>query len=326
MKADVLRLLRENAKGMTAEQIATVLGVSVAAVKTVIRQLVAEGYDIDKEDGAGYRLISYPEVITAAEIMSRVRTQWAGKKVYYRNETESTNEDARELAEEGMEHGALVVAKHQTGGKGRRGRSWECESGNSVAMSLLLHPEFSPEKAPMLTLLTALSVAEVLEKLTEADIKIKWPNDILINRKKVCGILTEMRAEEGVIDHVVVGVGINVNQNGMPEEIAGFATSLLMEMGQRYGRADIMVAIMEYFEGYYDDFLEHLDLSAVVDAYDSYLINRGAQVKVLDPQGEYTGTAQGINDYGELIVQKDDGTFARVSSGEVSVRGIYGYV
>lgn len=325
MKADVLRLLRENAKGMTAEQIAALLDVSVAAVKTVIRQLVAEGYDIEKEE-AGYRLNSYPEVITAAEIMSRVRTQWAGKKVYYRNETESTNDDAKELAAEGMEHGALVVAKNQTGGKGRRGRSWETESGNSVAMSLLLRPEFSPDKAPMLTLLMALSVAEVLEKLTEADIKIKWPNDILINKKKVCGILTEMNAENGAVDHVVVGVGINVNQNGLPEEIAGFATSLLMEMGQRYGRADIMVAIMEYFEGYYEAFLEHLDLSAVVDAYDSYLINRGAQVKVLDPQGEYTGTAQGVNDYGELIVQKDDGSFVRVSSGEVSVRGIYGYV
>lgn len=326
MKADILRMLREEKDGIVPKNIEKKFGVSTGAISMVLKQLLAEGYDIEKDENGVYHLNSYPEVITAAELMSRMQTSWAGRKVYYRKETLSTNLDALELAEEGMEHGSLVVAQHQTEGKGRRGRSWDSPAGTSIAMSLLLKPEVESKKASMITLLMALSVADVLQKLTEVDIKIKWPNDILINKKKVCGILTEMNIKEGSDYQVVVGVGINVNQNELPEEIAPIATSLLMEKGQRYGRADIIVAIMDYFEYYYGVFSESGDLSNIVGLYDGYLINRNEKVKVLDPKGEYTGTALGINDYGELIVQKEDGKFTRVSSGEVSVRGIYGYV
>lgn len=326
MKADVLRMLRNEKDYVSGQDICDKLQVSRTAVWKVMKQLQAEGYDIEAVNNKGYHLNSYPEIMTAPELMSRMTTDWAGRKVYYRRETESTNEDAKYLAEEGKDHGSLVVAECQTGGKGRRGRQWESPKGTSISMSLLLRPEFAPNKASMITLLMALSVADVLSKLTELDVKIKWPNDVLINKKKVCGILTEMDTEPDCIHYVVVGVGINVNVNAFPEEIADVATSLMIEKGDRYGRADIIVAIMEYFEYYYDIFTQTKDLSDVVGLYDGYLINRNEKVKVLDPKGEYTGTATGINDFGELIVQKDDGKYVRVASGEVSVRGVYGYV
>lgn len=326
MKADVLRMIRTCQDYVSGQEICEKLGVSRTAVWKVIKQLQNEGYDIEGVNNKGYRLVSYPETISAAELMSRVTTEWAGTRVSYRRVTESTNEDAKDFAEEGREHGFLVVADEQTGGKGRRGRAWNSPAGTSISFSLLLRPDFEPNKASMLTLVMAVAVAEVLSKLTELDVKIKWPNDILINKKKVCGILTEMDAEMDYIHNVIIGVGINVNNNSFPEEIADIATSVCVEKGEKVSRADIILGIMDYFEFYYGEFVKNGDLSVFVDLYDSYLINRNEKVKVLDPKGEYTGTANGINDYGELIVQKDNGDFARVSSGEVSVRGVYGYV
>lgn len=326
MKSEVLRLIRNAKDGIMPVDICRELNISRAALNQVLRQLEAEGYDIDEVEGKGLMMYSYPEIISSAEIMSRMETKWCGKQVYYRKETGSTNEDAIELAEEGKEHGTVVVTELQTSGRGRLGRSWESPKGECIAMSLILRPNVSPDKASMITLVMALAVADVCAKLTDMDVKIKWPNDVVVNKKKVCGILTQMSSKPGKIDHVVVGVGINVNVNNFPPEIADTATSLLIETGNRHGRADIIVAILDYFEYYYDIFESTEDVSCLVSLYDGYLANKDAEVRVLDPKGEYTGTAQGINDFGELIVQKEDGSFTRVSSGEVSVRGLYGYV
>ena len=178
----------------------------------------------------------------------------------------------------------------------------------------------------MITLVMALAVADVLSKLTEETVKIKWPNDILVNNKKVCGILTQMDTKPDKVNYVIVGVGINVNNCIFSPEVSKIASSLLNETGNKYSRADIIIGIMDHFEYYYDMFEEIGDLSFMVSMYDGYLVNKDKEVRVLDPKGEFTGTADGINDYGELIVQKEDGSFTRVDSGEVSVRGIYGYV
>lgn len=326
MKAELLRMLRNSKDYISGQELCESFGVSRTAVWKVIKQLQAEGYDIEAITNKGYKLISYPEILSGCELMSRMNAQWAGRKVYFRKECESTNEDAKYLGDEGMDHGSLVVAQTQTGGKGRRGRSWDSPLGTSISMSLLLRPDFAPNQASMLTLLMAISVAEVISKSCDLDVMIKWPNDILVNRKKVCGILTEMNAEMDYINYVVIGVGINVNQKELPEELAEIATSLLMEKGERVDRNDLILNIMEYFEYYYDIFVENGDVSAFVELYDGYLINRNETVRVLDPKGEYTGIAQGINDRGELIVKREDGSIARVYSGEVSVRGVYGYV
>ena len=327
VKAEILKELRNTKGYISGQEISDKLGVSRTAVWKVIQQLEVEGYDIEAVTNKGYHLISYPEILASGELMSRMTTLWAGKRVYFHKETESTNEDAKYLAEEGMEHGSLVVADTQTGGKGRRGRTWVSPAGESISMSLLLRPDFLPDKAPMLTLLMAISVAEVISGLhRELDVKIKWPNDVLVNNKKVCGILTEMSAEPDYIHHVIVGVGINANQNFFPEELQDIATSLRIEKGEKVDRTALIIGIMEYFEYYYGIFAEHLDVSDFVDIYDGYLINKGKEVRILDPKGEYTGVAEGINDSGALIVKLSDGTIKTVSTGEVSVRGIYGYV
>ncbi|HPF28499.1 MAG TPA: biotin--[acetyl-CoA-carboxylase] ligase, partial [Lachnospiraceae bacterium] len=264
MKAELLRMLRNSKDYISGQELCESFGVSRTAVWKVIKQLQAEGYDIEAITNKGYKLISYPEILSGCELMSRMNTQWAGRKVYFRKECESTNEDAKYLGDEGMDHGSLVVAQTQTGGKGRRGRSWDSPLGTSISMSLLLRPDFAPNQASMLTLLMAISVAEVISKSCDLDVMIKWPNDILVNRKKVCGILTEMNAEMDYINYVVIGVGINVNQKELPEELAEIATSLLMEKGERVDRNDLILNIMEYFEYYYDIFVENGDVSAFV--------------------------------------------------------------
>lgn len=270
-------------------------------------------------------------MLSESEIASRLQTEWAGRKLYYFESTGSTNTDAKRLGEEGNPHGTVVVADIQTAGKGRRGRSWQTLAGTALSFTLLLRPDFVPDKASMITLVMALSVAEAVEKITGTETGIKWPNDIVMNRKKICGMLTEMTMtpEMDEIQYVVVGAGINVNNAGpeeFEEEVRPVATSLRMETGQQYGRVQLLDEVLRRFEENYAIFLETLDLSGLRERYQKHLLNMGAQVRVLDPAGEYTGTAEGIDMQGELIVVKDNGERTLVYAGEVSVRGLYGYV
>lgn len=252
---------------------------------------------------------------------------------YHYEKTESTNVDALRLAGEGAVHGTVVTADFQSAGRGRRGRSWESAAGENISMSLLLRPAFTPDKASALTLVMALAVARALQECCGAQVHIKWPNDIVLNGKKVCGILTEMhlqapdavRCGNSAIQCVVIGVGINVNQKSFPEEIRTIATSLFAESGKRFSRTAIMESVLQYFEKYYESYLQTLDLSGLQMQYNELLINRDKQVRVLDPQGEYTGIAQGINKNGELLVVRENRTVTAVYAGEVSVRGLYGY-
>ena len=192
-------------------------------------------------------------------------------------------------------------------------------------MSIGLKPELSPDKASMLTLVMALAICDTIHEVTGLDSRIKWPNDIVVNGKKVCGMLTEMEAELDCIHSVVIGIGINVNQQEMPEEIRETATSLFLESGEKIIRAHIIEKAMEYFEDYYAQFMEKGDLSLLKEAYNARLVNMDAGVRVLDPRGEYEGIAKGINTEGELLVERN-GETVRVYAGEVSVRGVYGYV
>ena len=195
-------------------------------------------------------------------------------------------------------------------------------------MSLLLRPDIRPSDAPMLTLVMAQSVAirRAILETTGLDVGIKWTNDLVYDRRKLCGILTEMSAEIDYINYVVIGVGINVNQPSFPEEIADRATSLMLEAGRTFLRAPLIAAVMERFEENCRLFLETRDLSGIQAAYNDLLVNVGEKVRVLEPGHEYSALSSGINKKGELLVQKEDGTTEAVFAGEVSVRGIYGYV
>lgn len=260
------------------------------------------------------------------KIESLLCTEWAGKKVVYFDETDSTNVRAKAGGENGDPHGTLYVADRQNAGRGRRGRVWESPAESKIYMTILLRPEFAPVKAPMLTLVMAHAVAEGIKKAAGVDTLIKWPNDIVLNNKKLCGILTEMSTEIDHINYVMIGVGLNVNQETFPEELKDKATSLRIESGEMWKRPEIIASIMESFEKYYKIFLETEDLSGIQEEYNSMLVNRDKNVRILEPGGDYDAHAQGINEIGELIVTTPDGQKKNIFAGEVSVRGIYGYV
>ena len=272
---------------------------------------------------------SYEEIVTdgiynETTIADQIHTKWAGKTVHFARETDSTNLWIKRLAKEGASEGTLALAEFQSAGRGRLGRSWEVPEGTSVMMSILLRPKFEPQYAPMLTLVMGMAVAKAVKKLG-FDVSIKWPNDVVVSHKKICGILTEMGVRDGKIDYAVIGVGINVNIKEFPEEMADKATSLYLESGKEFDRSQIPGLVMEAFEEYYEKFAATCDLSGLKEEYESILANYNQPVRVLAKE-PYEGVARGITDGGELLVEKTDGTIVAVSAGEVSVRGLYSYV
>jgi len=326
MKEEILRLLRSADGYISGQELCNRFGVSRTAVWKAINQLKEAGYEIEAQQNKGYRLMAAPDLMTEAEIKSLMHTEWVAKEVLYFDTIDSTNTKAQELAEKGYPSGTLVVADKQESGKGRRGRSWVSPSGTGIFMTLMIKPDINPNNASMLTLVAALAVAKAITSVTGEEALIKWPNDIVVNGKKVCGILTEMNAQFDYINHIVVGIGINVHNESFPEEISQMASSLLIEAGgKRFHRAQIIAETMSYFEQYYDIFLKTQDLSALVREYDELLVNRNKSVRVLDPKEPFDGKAMGITPKGELIVDTWESR-KLVSSGEVSVRGIYGYV
>ena len=272
---------------------------------------------------------SYEEIVTGSiynetTIADQIHTKWAGKTVHFARETDSTNLWIKRLAKEGAPEGTLALAEFQSAGRGRLGRSWEVPEGTSVMMSILLRPKFEPQYAPTLTLVMGMAVAKAVKKLG-FDVSIKWPNDVVVSHKKICGILTEMGVRDGKIDYAVIGVGINVNIREFPEEMADKATSLYLESSKEFDRSQIPGLVMEAFEEYYEKFAATCDLSGLKEEYESILANYNQPVRVLAKE-PYEGVARGITDGGELLVEKTDGTIVAVSAGEVSVRGLYSYV
>ena len=326
MKAEILRLLKAEKGYISGQRICEEFHVSRTAVWKAVEQLKKEGYEIEAVRNKGYRLTGNPDIMTQAEIESVIKTAWAGRRVIYYEETDSTNIQAKLAGENRGEHGALFIADRQVAGRGRRGRSWQSPGGACIYMTLLIRPQFPPEKASMLTLVMALSVAEAIRGQSGLDAKIKWPNDIVLNSKKICGILTEMSTEIDYINYVVTGVGINVNQTAFPQEMEETATSLLLEGNRTVRRAELVAAVMGRYEKNYETFIETQDLSKLLDKYNQMLVNRDRDVRVLEPQKEYNAHALGINKQGELIVITPEGEEKRIYAGEVSVRGIYGYV
>lgn len=326
MKDKIIGYLKEAGDYVSGQELCEKLGVSRTAVWKVIRQLEEDGYEIEAVRNRGYRLKESNTVYTESEIKSLLKTRWAGRTLVFLDEIDSTNNEAKRQAELGAPHGTLVIAELQNSGKGRRGRSWESPKGSGIWMSLLLRPEFEPRHASMLTLVAAMAVDEAIRTVTGIDTGIKWPNDIVTDGRKLCGILTEMSTDVDSIQHVVVGIGINANTAEFPEEISATATSLKIACGSEVNRAALVAEVMLAWEHYYEIFLRTLDLSGMKDEYNKRLVNTGREVRVLAVKGEYTGISKGINDTGELLVELPDGEIREVMSGEVSVRGIYGYV
>lgn len=258
------------------------------------------------------------------EIMEQLQTKTLGRKLVWHKKLESTNTFLKDNAEQ-YPDGTVVIADYQTAGKGSKGRKWESPKGTAVFMSLLLRPDLQPYKAPKLTLVMAVSMVRALNNLG-VEARIKWPNDIVINGKKLAGILTEMSADKNQIKYVVLGIGINVLNESFPGELQDRATSLWMETRKKFAREKIVAEVMNCFEQDYGYFVKNGELLELLEQYRQFSATLGKEVRVIGINTEYQGLAADLTEDGCLIVEKTNGERAAVLSDEVSVRGIYGYV
>ena len=231
MKAEILKMLRETDSYVSGQELCNKFGVSRTAVWKAINQLKENGYEIEAVQNKGYHLLSAPDVMDVTELESIHSTEWAGCELYYYDSIDSTNTKAKELAEDGHPSGTLVVADQQTAGKGRRGRSWESPTGTGIFMTLMLKPEINPNNASMLTLVAAMATTRAIRRVTGVPAMIKWPNDIVMNGKKVCGILTEMSAQFDYINHIVIGIGINVHNEDFRKRLRRQQVRFILKAG-----------------------------------------------------------------------------------------------
>lgn len=257
-------------------------------------------------------------------IHSRLTREGVGCPLFYAETIDSTNEWARRAAEEGAVDGSVFLADYQSAGKGRRGRVWQSPEGTSVSMSLLLRPDIPSDRISMLTLIMGLSAAQGMKAASGLNVGIKWPNDVVSRGKKLCGILTEANAS---MEYVIIGIGFNCNMETFSEELTGIATSLKLETGEAVSREAVSAEVLMAFGRNYALFQKTCRITGELKReYEKLLVNRDQQVRVLDPKRGYTGIARGINELGELLVERDSGEVTAVYAGEVSVRGIYGYI
>lgn len=326
MKTRILKILRNSDEYISGQSLCNELGVSRTAIWKYMNQLKEDGYIIEASQNKGYKITEYPDILTEAELGSLFENEYFGNKIYYYDELDSTNNMAKKKAEDGASHGTLVITECQNGGRGRRGKKWISPSGSGIWMSFILRPEIHPYTASMLTLVAALAAVSALKKIGGLNCNIKWPNDIVVNGKKVCGILTEMSSELDAVNYVIIGIGFNVNTTEFDEDIRTIASSLFLETGLKIKRSQVVADFAKCFEKYYKIFIQTQDMNGLMNEYNSLLINAGKEVKINNIKSEFIGNAIGINERGELLVKKQDGSIENIMSGEVSVRGLYGYV
>lgn len=247
-KEKILGFLRNNSGYVSGEELSERLDVSRTAVWKNINALRSSGYEIESVTNRGYRLISRPDLLTKEEITAGLSTAFLAKEIYYQESVDSTNEEAKRQAMHGAPNGSLFIAEEQTGGKGRLGRIWRSPRGSGLWFSILLRPSSLPEQIASLTLLAGLAVCTAIRSKTGCTAMIKWPNDVVIGSKKVCGILTEMAAEIDRVDYVIMGIGINVNNESFPEELQIKGTSLYLETGASVARAELLCEILKELE------------------------------------------------------------------------------
>ncbi|MFR3211724.1 biotin--[acetyl-CoA-carboxylase] ligase [Anaerotignum sp.] len=318
----ILELLRRQEGFLSGEDIGRELSITRAAVWKGIKKLREEGYEIEAVTNRGYRLTNPETMYNKRELEQGLKTKTMGQSIYFYEETDTTNNRARELALEGAPEGTLVVAEKQTAGRGRRGKVWESPLGTGIWMSLVLRPQIMPAEASVLTLLCGLATAEAIEAETGLSASIKWPNDILINGKKAVGILTEMDCEMSEVHFVIPGIGINVNTASFPPEIADIATSLYLECGKTVSRRRLVHKVLERLEEHYETFLRTGSFTAMLEDYRKHCITLGKEVHVLGRE-PFFAEALDITPEGELLVRRaDNGKEEVVFSGEVSIRGV----
>lgn len=297
------------------------LSMTRTAVWKQVRALKALGYEIQASPRKGYRLRGIPDLLLAPEIMDGLKTRIFGRAgtTYFR-QIDSTNLRAKEMAAQGAPHGTLIVAEHQTQGRGRRQRTWFSPLQQGIYASLILRPTIVPMQAPRMTLLAAVAVADTLNALTPLPARIKWPNDILVQGRKIAGVLTEISTSMDTVDYMVVGLGLNVNipPADFPDEVRKQATSILAETGASFSRLRLLRGYLEHFEYHYDIFM-NIGFDPVMQRWKSLTEMLGRRVSVEIIGRQYVGEVRDLDQDGFLILQDDDGQTCRIFSGDVTL-------
>ena len=304
---------------LSGQEISRLLNISRAAVWKQVRTLRELGFEIEAKHSQGYRLLSVPDLLLAADIANGLNCQLVGQSVISLPEIDSTNARARQLAEEGALEGTVIVADRQSAGRGRLGRRWESPSGVNLYCSILLRPKIPVQQAPQLTFLSAVAVAETLNKVCHLSAKVKWPNDILVNGAKIAGLLNEMNAETEQIHFVILGIGINLNmiEEQFPEELKYPVTSAFLETGKSVNRLIFLKELLQCLDRYYSEFLLE-GFVPIRRRWEKLCNMMNMQVEVDLGNGILCGTVVGLDTEGALRVQLDNGKVERILAGDVS--------
>ena len=325
----ILKLLRAQEDGtyLSGEELSRALHITRAAVWKEIQALRSEGYEIESKTRRGYRLRAAPEAVTPEALAARIDTKTVGRRILCFDALDSTNTYAKKAAQEGAADGLVVIAAEQTGGRGRRGREFESPSGKGLYCSVLLRPECTLDQLPQLTAWTAVAVCDGVEEVCGVRPGIKWTNDLVLEGRKLCGILTElgMEGESARLQYAVVGIGINVSQQAADfgPGAAPVAISLAQALGKAPRRTDLAVALLRALDNMYRDFPDRRD--SWYERYRRDCLTLGKQVRVLRGSETFTGVAEELAGDFSLIVRREDGTRETVNAGDVSVRGLFGY-
>ena len=325
MREKILEVILDNEKEfISGEELSKKLGISRTAIWKHIRILRSQGYNIESVNKKGYRLVDEPtDLLNPQNIYRNLKTKFIGKNVLHFETIDSTNDYAKKIGNE-LRDGSVIISEEQTKGKGRLGRVWESKAGEGIWISIILKPNIIPNKAPFITLIAGASIVKALNILG-VDAKIKWPNDITINNKKLSGILTELSAEIERVNYIVVGIGMNVKDTDFEEELKDKATSLYKE-NYNVSRIDIVKEILCQFEKLYLDYIEKDDKKEVLDICRQYSAIINKEIYVIKNDQKELVDCIGINEEGNLIIKNKDGNLEEIMSGEVSIRGVKGYV
>ncbi len=317
--AALLTLLAENGTiVISGARIAREIGVSRSTVFRWVTRLRDLGVKVKGRAATGYFLEQVPDILTADMLRPRLRGSLFGKRIYHFFKTDSTNRVALELGHAGEPEGAVVLAEEQTAGRGRAGHSWHSERAAGIYATILLRPRLAPVQAPLLTMMAGLSARAAVEAATGLSVDLKWPNDLMIQGKKVGGILTEMHAEPSQVRFVIVGIGLNVNQERFPSDLTGTSTSLRMETGRSQSRLEVLVQFLRQFESDYKELLSEGAAGVVKRFEGASSYARGKRVRVTNGRESFSGVTAGLEDTGLLRVKRDDGETVIVVAGDIT--------
>jgi BirA family transcriptional regulator, biotin operon repressor / biotin---[acetyl-CoA-carboxylase] ligase len=319
--AKILCALRANPEGVSGAQLAGQLAISRAAIWSRIEELRTVGFTIEAGPHFGYRLVDEPDALLADDLLARLgETRVVGRDIRVFEETTSTNDVIEKLARDGVKEGAVVFAESQTKGRGRLGRKWLSPTHKGLWFSILLRPELRPQETTQLTVASATALRRAIKTVTGLSADIKWPNDLLIGGKKVVGILTEMSAEVDRVRHVILGIGVDVNQDAaeFPAELRKIATSLKIETGGEISRAELAVEILRELDVDYARICGG-DFSGLADEWEAGCATIGKNVSVQTGVQKIRGCAEALDDDGALLVRTEHGHLERVIGGDVTL-------